>query len=205
MLLSRLGPKVVSLTRYITFEYLREHARRGLRQDAALGERLAGAYLRPWQSFFSLDVLAHAMAFSPLIAVFISAIASETWRSLDPVQDLNFAAYFRSLTRRMYREATARVKGTSDLSIAEYHFDDGANAMRLLTLKAYWKLVRFDFYLARGDFAALYDRVRNHPIGAHAPSSDEIERICAAVDLACIWYWKRGFVLTTFGCHGRVC
>ena len=62
--------------------------------------------------------------------------------------------------------------------------------MRFLTLKAYWKLVRFDFYLARGDFAALYDRVRNHPVGAHTPSSDEIERICAAVDLACIWYWK---------------
>ena len=62
--------------------------------------------------------------------------------------------------------------------------------MRFLTLKAYWKLVRFDFYLARGDFAALYDRVRNHPVGAHAPSSDEIERICTAVDLACIWYWK---------------
>jgi hypothetical protein len=115
---------------FITFEYLREHARRALRQDAALGERLAGAYLRPWQSFFSLDVLAYAMAFSPLIAVFVSAIASETWRSVDPVRDLSFAAYFRSLTRRMYREATARAKGASDFSIATRE-NDGSLAGRV--------------------------------------------------------------------------
>jgi hypothetical protein len=67
--------------------------------------------------------------------------------------------------------------------------------MRLLPLKAYWKLIRFDLYLGRGDFAALYDKVRNYPVGAHAPTSDEIERICAAVDVACIWYWKEALCL----------
>jgi hypothetical protein len=62
--------------------------------------------------------------------------------------------------------------------------------MRFLTLKAYWKLIRFDLYLARGDFAGLYDKVRNHPIGKDVLPSNEIERICSAVDMACIWYWK---------------
>jgi hypothetical protein len=62
--------------------------------------------------------------------------------------------------------------------------------MRFLTLKAYWKLIRFDLYLARGDFAALYDKVRNHPVATDALHSNEIERICLAVDMACIWYWK---------------
>jgi hypothetical protein len=95
---------------FITFEYLREHARRTLRQDTPIGERLARAYLRSWESFFSLDALVHAMAFSPLIAIFVSAIAGETWRSLDPVRDPRIAAYFRSLTRRMYREATDTVE-----------------------------------------------------------------------------------------------
>jgi hypothetical protein len=50
------------------------------------------------------------MAFSPLIAILVSAIAGETWRSLDPVRDPRIAAYFRSLTRRMYREATDTVE-----------------------------------------------------------------------------------------------
>lgn len=62
--------------------------------------------------------------------------------------------------------------------------------MRFLTLKAYWKLICFDLYLARGNFAALYDKVRNHPVGKDAPPSHEIGRICSAVDMACVWYWK---------------
>ena len=62
--------------------------------------------------------------------------------------------------------------------------------MRFLVLRAYWKLIYFDFYLARGDFAALYARVRNFPLGRRVISPDITERICAAVDMACIWYWK---------------
>jgi hypothetical protein len=29
-----------------------------------------------------------------------------TWRSVDPLQDPDVAGYFRSLTRRMFREST---------------------------------------------------------------------------------------------------
>ena len=62
--------------------------------------------------------------------------------------------------------------------------------MSFLSLKAYWSLVFFDLYLARDSFADLYSRVRNCPIGAMAPPGDAVERICAAVNMACIWYWK---------------
>jgi hypothetical protein len=62
--------------------------------------------------------------------------------------------------------------------------------MSLLGLQAYSKLVYFDFYLARGNFAALYQKVRNCPLAASAGFPDVTERICAAVDMACIWYWK---------------
>jgi hypothetical protein len=66
--------------------------------------------------------------------------------------------------------------------------------MNFLVLKAYLKLLQFDFYLARGDFEALYTKVRNLPIGKKlVPSS--VERICSAVDLACIWYWKEALCL----------
>jgi Transglutaminase-like superfamily len=63
-------------------------------------------------------------------------------------------------------------------------------AMSFLVLKAYLKLIYFDVYLARGNFAALYERVRSYPTGEKAEAADAIEQICSAVDMACIWYWK---------------
>ena len=37
--------------------------------------------------------------------------------------------------------------------------------MTFLVLRAYLKLIYFDLYLARGNFAALYQKVRNFPVG----------------------------------------
>jgi transglutaminase superfamily protein len=62
--------------------------------------------------------------------------------------------------------------------------------MSLLVLQAYSKLIYFDFYLARGNFAALYQTVRDCQIGAPTALPDVAGRICAAMDMACIWYWK---------------
>jgi hypothetical protein len=62
--------------------------------------------------------------------------------------------------------------------------------MKFLVLKAYLRLVQFDFYLARGNFPALYNKVRSYPVKVLPTSADITERICAAVDMASIWYWK---------------
>jgi hypothetical protein len=59
-----------------------------------------------------------------------------------------------------------------------------------LVLKAYLTLIQFEFYLARGSFSALYEKVRNYPISKKTPSRDGVDQICCAVDMACIWYWK---------------
>src|SRR5207244_4499182 len=67
--------------------------------------------------------------------------------------------------------------------------------MSFLALKAYLKLIHFDLYLARGNFGALYNKVRKYPIGKRAPGPDVIERICSAIDMACIWYWKEALCL----------
>jgi hypothetical protein len=67
--------------------------------------------------------------------------------------------------------------------------------MSFLTLKAYLQLIHFDFYLARGNFEALYNTVRNCPIGKKPAARDSVERICAAIDMACIWYWKEALCL----------
>ena len=67
--------------------------------------------------------------------------------------------------------------------------------MSLLVFKAYGKLIYLDLYLARGNFSALYEKVRNYPVRKKFPSSRSIEEICAAVDMACIWYWKEALCL----------
>ncbi|HEV2615164.1 MAG TPA: lasso peptide biosynthesis B2 protein [Candidatus Acidoferrales bacterium] len=67
--------------------------------------------------------------------------------------------------------------------------------MRFLALQAYRKLILFDLYLARGNFAAIYRKVRRFPVATRKPSPDAVERICYAVDLASIWYWKEALCL----------
>ena len=62
--------------------------------------------------------------------------------------------------------------------------------MSFLVLRAYLNLLYFDLFLVRENFAALYQKVRDYPISVSAGLPDDIERICAAVDMACIWYWK---------------
>jgi Transglutaminase-like superfamily len=60
-----------------------------------------------------------------------------------------------------------------------------------LFLEAYAMLVRFEFDLARRNFHGLYRRVRDFPIAIRVPPADAATRICSAVDLACVWYWKQ--------------
>ncbi len=62
--------------------------------------------------------------------------------------------------------------------------------MKLLILRAYLRLLLFDLYLARNDFAGLYKKVRSCPIKTGPTASDGIEQIRSAVDMACVWYWK---------------
>jgi hypothetical protein len=57
-------------------------------------------------------------------------------------------------------------------------------------LRAYWKLIYFDLHMARGDFAALHDKVRTFPVRNRIPDPEAVPSLCQAVDIACICYWK---------------
>ena len=59
-----------------------------------------------------------------------------------------------------------------------------------LFARAYLHLIRFDRHLAEGDFAAVRHAVGRYPLGEHTNNDDVVERVCSAVNLACIWYWK---------------
>lgn len=88
----------------ITFEYLRRHMVRSRVAEPAADSRITAAYVRPWASLFSPDDLRRAIAAVPPIAVFVYAVASDAWRTLDPVSNPALAGYLRSLTRRMWRD-----------------------------------------------------------------------------------------------------
>ncbi|SRR6266404_978389 len=63
--------------------------------------------------------------------------------------------------------------------------------MLFLFVKAYLYLLLFDLYLIRGDFAALCGRVHQLSVRARTEPHESVERICHAVDLASIGYWKQ--------------
>lgn len=63
--------------------------------------------------------------------------------------------------------------------------------MRFLVLQAYVKLIHFDQYVVRRNFSALYEGVRTYPIRQCAVPCEVVQRICAAVDMASIWYWRQ--------------
>ena len=67
--------------------------------------------------------------------------------------------------------------------------------MSFVVLEAYLKLIQFDLYLVRGNFAALYDKVRKYPLAKRTPAANAVERICSAIDIASIWYWKEALCL----------
>lgn len=62
--------------------------------------------------------------------------------------------------------------------------------MLFLVLQAYMKLIHFDFYISRGAFAPLYQKVRDCSVQKNSATPSDVEQICSAVDIASIWYWK---------------
>jgi hypothetical protein len=62
--------------------------------------------------------------------------------------------------------------------------------MGTLVLRAFVRLMMFEYYLMRGDFPALYNKIRNCPVTGRQSDDLSEEQICRAVDIACIFYFK---------------
>lgn len=65
----------------------------------------------------------------------------------------------------------------------------------MLFVRSLIGLIVIDLYLLRGNFSALYRKVRSCPIANKPLSADTTVRVCAAFDLACAWYPKRALCL----------
>jgi hypothetical protein len=61
----------------------------------------------------------------------------------------------------------------------------------VLILRGLIVLLSLEPPLRRRNFAEIYDRVRRAPVSKASPPADALERVCAAVDDACLWYWKQ--------------
>jgi hypothetical protein len=67
--------------------------------------------------------------------------------------------------------------------------------MSFLVVQAYLKLIGFEPCLNRRNFSALYDKVRTYPVSTPVSRPDDVKRICSAVDIACVFYWKQALCL----------
>ncbi|MGO9938559.1 MAG: phosphotransferase [Terracidiphilus sp.] len=90
---------------FMSFEYLLEHFRRTIAADVSLETRLARSFSAPWRQLFSSEIVAEALALAPLAAVFAYAAGNDAWKDHERLKDEKVAGYFRSLARRMNREA----------------------------------------------------------------------------------------------------
>jgi hypothetical protein len=63
--------------------------------------------------------------------------------------------------------------------------------MLFLVLRAYWALMRLESLLKQKDFAALHELVRTYPVSTPLHTRTEMDRVCSAIDIACVWYLKQ--------------
>jgi Phosphotransferase enzyme family len=90
---------------FYTFEYLREQLRRCHPDKKAWQSEVTSCYLDPWISFTSADVATRALEVTPLVAVLACALSNNAWQDAERLENPKLAGYFRSLARRMQREA----------------------------------------------------------------------------------------------------
>ena len=92
---------------FFTFEYLHEHFKRLCPESLARHTELISTYAEPWERYASPLAVSRSISLAPLAAVFAYAVSNETWRDPARLANPQTAGYFRSLARRMKREAVA--------------------------------------------------------------------------------------------------
>jgi hypothetical protein len=90
---------------FLTFEYLWEHFKRLHPENSTQREDLISSYANGWRVFASPELISSCLSLTPLLAVFTHAVSTQIWRNHEKLVEPVTAAYFRSLVRRMKREA----------------------------------------------------------------------------------------------------
>ena len=90
---------------FFCLQYLLEHLRREAGTNSAIEGSLFESYRAPWDPIISSEAIADVLEVAPILAVFAYAARTDVWLDTEKLQDPATAAYLRSLTRRMKREA----------------------------------------------------------------------------------------------------
>jgi aminoglycoside phosphotransferase (APT) family kinase protein len=90
---------------FLTFEYLLAHLRMVRPTLTMREDSLREAYTACWQSTLCSADIERGLQLSPLIAVYASAISSNSWRDPERLAVPQVPGYLRSLTRRMSQES----------------------------------------------------------------------------------------------------
>lgn len=101
---------------FFSFEYLLQHFRRHRDDSARFESRVLNAYKTRWEELLSEDCISEALPLAPLAAAFAYAVGGDTWKDDERLRDPKIAGYFRSLARRMNREALQLERRSSCLS-----------------------------------------------------------------------------------------
>lgn len=101
---------------FFSLEYLLQHFRRDRDDTGMFESRVVSAYNAPWQGCLSDDCISDALALAALAAVFAYAVGGDTWKDAERLRDPKIAGHFRSLARRMNREALQLQRRSSCLS-----------------------------------------------------------------------------------------
>ena len=89
---------------FFTFQYLLEHLRH-TGADSTSQQRFVASYLAPWEQIAPRDRLLEAAKLAPMLAAVAYAVGTGTWAHPERLDEPKIAGYFRSLVRRMNREA----------------------------------------------------------------------------------------------------
>jgi Phosphotransferase enzyme family len=90
-----------------TFDYLRVHLERIRPDDSEItSSSMHRTYREVWSSVIPLSAIVEGQRLARLLAVFAYAAASEQWHEPETAYIPRTAAYYRSLTRLMQREAS---------------------------------------------------------------------------------------------------
>lgn len=90
---------------FFSSEYLRQHFRKAVCAGQEMEENFVQSYLKRWSSILPGKAIETMLRVVPLTAIYAFAASALPWQDRNVYCRHEIAAYFRSLVRRMFREA----------------------------------------------------------------------------------------------------
>jgi thiamine kinase-like enzyme len=96
---------------FLTLEYLLAHRRRTCPAPQGEGQDLREVYAQCWLTRLQPEQTARALQLTPMVAVYASAISTNSWRDPQRLSRPEISGYLRSLGRIMKRESDSDGRG----------------------------------------------------------------------------------------------